>query len=128
MSLAKDIVSRMFGPQAPVTQAAETRPKRSYPPRPADETVPTSLGPMRLNTSKSHRRGKIDGRNLQRGKPKPSTRGPSAANAALYAELFELWSNAQPGDRMLVLWRDPHARSDQTIRNREMQYLYNVLS
>ncbi len=84
--------------------------------------VKTARGMMRLNKN-----GKIDGRSLQRGKPKPSeNRKPRGPHSIEHIELRRIFEQSKSGDEYAFDWRTESTYEDLKLRNSQVSYVYKI--
>ena len=127
MSLAGDILKRAgivpaYKQPKPSATSARQVEHSAAPDVPAN-TVMTERGPMRLNKS-----GKVDGRSLRRGQPRPRTAPPRGAHAYEHIQLREAFESAAPGEQLAWDWRRPETYGELKLRNAQITYAYKIAS
>lgn len=83
--------------------------------------VMTERGAMRVSKS-----GKIDGRSLQRGKPKEWSRQPRGVRSYEHIILRDIFDNAKPGEEYAWDWRTDKTYDDLKLRNAQLSYAYKI--
>ena len=83
--------------------------------------VTTERGPMRIAKS-----GKIDGRSLQRGKPKEWSRQPRGVRSDEHIILRDILGKANPGEEYAWDWRTEKTYDDMRLRNAQVAYAYKI--
>lgn len=83
--------------------------------------VTTERGAMRLTKS-----GKIDGRSLQRGKPKEWSRQPRGVRSYEHIILRDILEKAKPGEEYAWDWRTEKTYKDVKLRNAQLTYAYKI--
>ncbi|UTC26017.1 hypothetical protein [Phage vB_KsaM-C1] len=76
---------------------------------------------MRLTKS-----GKIDGRSLQRGKPKEWSRQPRGVRSYEHIILRDILEKAKPGEEYAWDWRTEKTYEDMKLRNAQLTYAYKI--
>lgn len=124
MSFAADILKKInYAPEEEVKSDKSRARQREHS---ASDDVPqgvvqTSRGPMRITKS-----GKIDGRSLQRGKPKNWNRNPRGVKAYEHIILRDIFDKAKPGEEYAWDWRTSLTYNDLKLRTAQLTYAYKI--
>lgn len=124
MSFAQDLLKKInYDPvkeTKPVVTNARQREFSAALPVPSG-FVTTERGAMRLTKS-----GKIDGRSLQRGKPKEWSRQPRGVRSYEHIILRDILEKAKSGEEYAWDWRTEKTYEDVKLRNAQLTYAYKI--
>lgn len=130
MGFASDIVNKLkreleekrSGKKVGKPKTDELDPRNSFVKVKPNAVIQTENGPMRTK-----RNGKVDGRQLNRGRPKKEDIKRAIIGTPIHSdeELKRAMSIAEPGDVLFWDWRTRTTRLDFKKANAQRQYAYN---
>lgn len=121
MSFASFILKKVYSEDTKVEKTMARQVQHSAAPNVPESYVKTARGAMRIAKN-----GKIDGRSLQRGKPKNWDRKPRGVRAYEHILLRDILDGAKPGEEFSWKWRTSKTYEDPRLRNAQLTYAYKI--